>query len=208
MSRQYSNNVPPGWRKSISNYAGRTLPSVDRVAGVMVLLAPGEHGPDVLFTQRALDLNSHPGEVSFPGGNVEPEDIDLYATSLRETQEEVGLIDLPVRLGRLDALYARSGILVEPHVGWLDQKPSLTACPDEVAEIFWVPLVELYARPPEYQLFERNGRHWRVPFFYYGPWKIWGMTGMITVNLINVIWQQAWPSFHEEWGKNPMDDNE
>ena len=208
MNRQGTPQMPLDWQMLVSNYKGKTLPAVDRVAGVMLLLAPGEHGPELLFTQRALDLHSHPGEVSFPGGNVEDEDIDLYATALRETQEEVGLTEVPLRLARLDALYARSGILVEPHVAWLDHKPQLIACEDEVAEIFWVPMLDLVQIPPEYQLFERNGRQWQVPFFYYNDWKIWGMTGMILVNFINVVWQQKWPSFHEEWGKNPMDDTE
>ncbi|MEX0584305.1 MAG: hypothetical protein WEB07_00975, partial [Natronospirillum sp.] len=90
-------------------------------------------------------------------------------------------------------------------VSVLPQKPRLQACPEEVAELFWVPLERLAYEAPEYKWFERNGEHWQVPFFYFEGWAIWGMTGMILVNFVNVLTESQWPSFHDRWSSNPMD---
>lgn len=197
--------LPPQWHHRLTTYRPMHVPDKDRLAAVMLTLAPGVQGPEILLTQRALNLSTHAGEVSFPGGNVEPEDQDLYATALRETREETSLMETPQFLGELDSLYAKSGIKVAAYVSGLPSKPRLSPCPDEVADVFWVPVSSLLAQPPEYQWFERHGRRWRVPFFYHDGWTIWGMTGMILVNFINVITESQWPAFHDEWASNPMD---
>lgn len=197
--------LPDTWRTRIQAYQPRLVPPGQRQAAVMLLLAPGERGQELLLTRRALHLSSHAGEVSLPGGNREVIDQSLYHTALRETREEAGLRDEPERLGQLDSLYAKSGIEVSAFVSAMDQKPALKACPDEVADLFWLPLDDLMDNPPEYKWFERHGRQWQVPFFYYDQWTIWGMTGMILVNLINVLNESQWPSFHDEWAENPMD---
>lgn len=171
----------------------------------MVLLAPGPDGLEVLLTQRALHLGSHPGEISLPGGSVEDSDESLYATALRETREETGLQDTPEYVGQLDSLYAKSGIDVAAFVSLLPEKPMLQACADEVADMFWMPLQFLAEKAPEYQWFERGGKQWPVPFFYFNGWTIWGLTGMVLVNLINVLTESQWPSFHDRWAANPMD---
>ena len=197
--------LPAEWVQRIACYEPAMVPSSRRQAAVMVALAPGNNGPEVLMTQRAHTLSSHAGEVSFPGGNIETNDSSLYHTALRETREETQLQETPLYLGQLDSLYAKSGIEVAAFVSALPERPLLSPCPEEVAEIFWVPLSVLLDQPPEYQWFERQGRQWRVPFFYHDGWTIWGMTGMILVNLINVLSESRWPSFHDEWASNPMD---
>lgn len=193
------------WQERLQRYSPRLVPQAPRRASVMVLLAETEQGPELLLTQRSLHLETHPGEVSLPGGSVELTDASLYHTALRETQEEAGLRQAPRYLGQLDSLYARSGIEVSAFVSLLPERPELEACPEEVAALFWIPVAELLEKPPEYKWFERNGRQWRVPFFYYQGWTIWGMTGMILVNFVNVIQHSQWPGFHEEWTANPMD---
>ncbi|MCH8553180.1 MAG: CoA pyrophosphatase [Natronospirillum sp.] len=197
--------VSTDWLGRLHNYQPRLVPDSARQAAVMVLLADSTDGLQMLLTQRSRHLVSHPGEVSFPGGNVEPYDDDLYCTALRETREETGLTETPNYVGQLDSLYAKSGIQVSAFVSHLDHLPHLVASPDEVAEVFWVPLAELLHNPPRYEMFERQGRQWRVPFFDYEQWTIWGMTGMILVNCLNVIQGSDWPGFHEEWSANPMD---
>lgn len=193
------------WQR-LQNYRARQVPASPKEAAVLLLLCAADAGPKLLFTRRALHLGSHPGEVSFPGGLREQVDADLYATAIRETQEEVGLQQDPLFVTALDSLYAKSGIRVSPFVAFIPKLPQLTPNPDEVAEIRWLELPKLTDSPPEYQWFNRHGKRWRVPFFYQEDWQIWGMTGMILVNLANVMMAQQWPDFYSEWVQHPMDD--
>lgn len=196
------------WQQRLAAYQARQVPPSPKEAAVLLLLSPSNTGLKLLFTRRALHLNAHPGEVSFPGGLREPTDLDLYTTALRETREEVGLQDQPQFLTALDSLYAKSGIRVSPFVAYLPRQPLLQPSADEVAEIRWFDLPQLTQAPPDYQWFERHGKRWRVPFFKQHNWQIWGMTGMILVNLANVMTAQQWPDFYSEWVQHPMDDHD
>ncbi len=156
-------------------------------AAVMALLAPGDQGTELLFTLRARHLKSHPGEVSLPGGNREPEDLSLYQTALRETREETGLRVEPEFLGELSPLRARSGIPVMPYVSMLPEKPDLRASPDEVDELFWVPVSDLLGQTPRYREYDRHGQSVQIPFYDYQSWTIWGMTGLVVAELLTVV---------------------
>ena len=63
-----------------------------RSSAVMLVLLERPEGPSLVLTQRAAHLSKHPGQISFPGGQAEPQDPDLIATAVRETEEEVGLV--------------------------------------------------------------------------------------------------------------------
>lgn len=194
------------WQQRPEAYRARQVPPSSKEAAVLLLLSLSSQGLQLLLTRRAWHLNSHPGEVSFPGGLREPLDVNLYATALRETQEEVGLQVTPQYVTALDSLYAKSGIRVSPFVAVVSDVPLLTPSFAEVADMRWFDLSTLMQVPPEYQWFHRQGRRWRVPFFEQQEWQIWGMTGMILVNLANVIRAQKWPDFYSEWVQHPMDD--
>jgi len=194
------------WQQRLAAYRARQVPPGPKEAAVLVLLSVSNQGLKLLLTRRAMHLSAHPGEVSFPGGLREPMDADLYATALRETQEEVGLQVQPRYIAALDSLYAKSGIRVSPFVAYVPEPPALQPSFEEVAEIRWFDLAELTQAPPEYQWFQRHGKRWRVPFFKQDSWQIWGMTGMILVNLANVMTAQQWPDFYSEWVQHPMDD--
>lgn len=194
------------WQQRLQAYRPRQVPPSPKEAAVLLLLSASSDGLQLLFTRRALHLSSHPGEVSFPGGLRESVDTNLYATAVRETREEVGLGITPHYVAALDSLYAKSGIRVSPFVAFVPEQPVLAPSLDEVAEIRWVNLPALTQAPPEYQWFHRHGQRWRVPFFKHEDWQIWGMTGMILVNLANVISAQCWPDFYSEWVQHPMDD--
>lgn len=138
--------------------------------------------PTVLLTQRTAHLRDHPGQISFPGGRVEPEDPSPIHTALREAQEEIGLPAEQVEVvGYLPEYRTGTGFRVIPVVAFV--RPPVLAVPDpfEVAEVFEVPLTFLLD-PLNHQ---RQSMHYRgrQREFYampYGERFIWGATaGMI-----------------------------
>ncbi|WP_320824370.1 CoA pyrophosphatase [Reinekea sp.] len=150
--------------------------------------------PSVLLTVRAAHLNSHPGEVSFPGGMVEAVDRSLSATALRETYEEIGFE--PTRfdvMGQLSTTLSKNGVLVYPIVGLALSAEGSQASPDEIAEIFTVPWSFFATQAPELQSMDRHGFEFPIPHFYYQDKHIWGLTAMILLELINLLEGTAWP---------------
>jgi 8-oxo-dGTP pyrophosphatase MutT (NUDIX family) len=158
-------------------------------AAVLVPLVDRPGGVTVLLTQRTGHLYNHAGQVSFPGGRVDPGDVDREDTALRETVEETGIAREHVELlGRLPPYDILTGFRVTPVVGWL--APTFTLAPDpfEVAEVFEVPLAFfLDERSWVRASAERDGllRHfWRT------PWEgrnIWGATSGMLHSLWRVL---------------------
>ena len=142
-------------------------------------------GLTVLLTKRAAHLASHAGQISFPGGAVEPDDADDIAAALRETREEVGLpperIDL---IGRLDTYLTRTGFRIEPFVGLIRPPFALRPDPYEVADVFEVPL-SFFLAPANPQrhsrVFQGHERYFYA--FPYGERYIWGATAGMLLNL-------------------------
>ena len=158
-------------------------------AAVLVPIVDRPDGLTVLLTQRTDHLRDHAGQVSFPGGRVEPSDVDHEAAALRETQEEIGLsadrIDL---VGRLDRYVTRTGYEVIPVIGFVN--PPFTVKPDpfEVAEIFEVPL-RFLADPENHQRHSRfyNGTRREFYAMPYNGYYIWGATAGMIVNLSEAL---------------------
>ncbi|TAM06278.1 MAG: CoA pyrophosphatase [Paraburkholderia sp.] len=112
-----------------------------RRAAVLMPLAMRASGVTVLLTQRADHLSNHAGQVSFPGGSLEPADPTPVAAALREAHEEVNLDPARVEvLGALPDYLTGTGFRVTPVVGLVHEPFSLAADALEVAEIFEVPL--------------------------------------------------------------------
>lgn len=141
--------------------------------------------PTVLFTRRTAHLARHAGQVSFPGGRLHKDDSSLAATALRETQEETGIIASFVSVaGFLDAYETGTGFAILPVVGLLTEGFSLVPNPQEVAEIFEVPLAFLL----DARNCERRSGEWREEkreyyAFSFKQHSIWGATAAILVNL-------------------------
>ena len=142
-----------------------------------------------LFTQRAKRMTKHSGQISFPGGQVDDNDIDAEATALRETEEEVGIKSAYIEIiGRLDTYFIRTGFLVTPVVGFL--KPPFIITPDdhEVDEVFEVPLNFLMNhnnhQHHKRELNDQNRDYYAIP---YEDRYIWGATAGMLVNLYDVL---------------------
>ncbi|MBX6323953.1 MAG: CoA pyrophosphatase, partial [Rhodospirillaceae bacterium] len=158
-------------------------------AAVLVPLIDRPEGMTVLLTRRSDSLPHHAGQISFPGGCIEPHDADAADAALREAEEEVGLPRSAVEIvGRLDTYLTRTGFAVTPVVGIVT--PPLTLAPDpvEVAEAFEAPLAFLLDRANH----RRDSREYNggVRHFYAMPWGhhyIWGATAGMLVNLCDVL---------------------
>lgn len=168
---------------------GMDPPAELREAAVLVPLVERPGGLTVIFTRRTAHLASHAGQVSFPGGHTEEHDESPEAAALRETEEEIGLHRRHIEpIGRLDTYITRTGFRVTPVVALVRPPFELIPDPEEVAEVFEVPLAVILGpdmpRRESRQLFG-------VPrWFYVFPWRgnsIWGATAGMLVNLRDAL---------------------
>ena len=129
----------PGWNHA--DLDGLLPDAPLREAAVLVGLVTREEGWQVLLTRRTDALRHHAGQVSFPGGRIEPDDIDAIEAALRESREEIGLERAQVApVGFLDPLCTITGFRVLPLVAMVDPEFVPRPDPGEVAEVFEVPL--------------------------------------------------------------------
>jgi len=164
-----------------------------RAAAVLVPLVNRPEGLAVLLTERSADLPDHPGQISFPGGRVEPEDESLAAAALREAAEEVGLAPERVAiLGQLPDYETVTGYRVTPVVGWVEPPFALAPDPIEVADVFEVPLAFLLD-PANQQRHHRmlgttRREYWAIP---YADRYIWGATAAMLLILDRTLREHA-----------------
>ena len=159
---------------------GRVTP-----AAVLVPVVNRPDGLTMLLTQRSADLPDHPGQISFPGGRVEPDDASLAHAALREATEDVGLPSERVAiLGELSPYETVTGFRVTPVVGWVEPPFALMPDPVEVADIFEVPLAFLLDPANQQRHFRMQGERrrdfWASP---YGERYIWGATAAMLMIL-------------------------
>lgn len=158
-------------------------------AAVLVPIINRPEGPTVLFTVRSVDMPSHAGQISFPGGKAHPEDADRIATALREANEEVNIAPSLVRvIGTLGVHEGGLGFSVTPVVGIVDPDAPIRACPREVAEVFETPLFWL-ADLANHRLEDREHEGVKYKMFAapYGDYHIWGLTAGILRSLAEVM---------------------
>jgi 8-oxo-dGTP pyrophosphatase MutT (NUDIX family) len=141
----------------------------------------------VLLTVRSATVELHRGEISFPGGRVDPEDSGTLAAAIRETWEEVGVQPKHLTaLGRLDDFVSVTGYRVTPHVFSLAvQDYPFRPQPREVSEILLVPLSHLLD-PSNHSTGVHPGRAGRIDRFRWGSHDIWGLTAAILKRLLEV----------------------
>mgnify|MGYP002525853666 FL=1 len=146
--------------------------------------------PELILTVRSRSMPTHAGEVAFPGGKRDPGDRDLRMTALRESREEVGLpYDQVEVLAQLSPLASRFGMKVTPFVGLVAPGVELVPEPGEIASIFQVPLSFFLDAPPELsEPVEVYGRRLRMPNYYFEDKRIWGLTALMILDLLNHVY--------------------
>ena len=164
-----------------------------RQAAVLLLVRrDADGGSSILFTQRSSSMNSHAGEVAFPGGKRDPEDATTWHTALRECNEEIGLDSSVIeRVATLPSAISRWGLAVHPWVAYVDsacKSQELGIRTSETEHIFWVPITHFSdTKHLSYDDFTRDGQQYQMPRWQYQDWSIWGLTAMITATFLKPV---------------------
>jgi len=195
----------PAWLKQLAEAAdgitaeqmSRFLPPDDgsgRASAVLMAFGEPEQGPSVLLIERAADLRKHPGQVAFPGGSVDPEDVDESAAAIREATEEVGLDPASVDvLATLPAIFIPvTGFVVTPVLAWWREPHSVVPVDrGEVERAVVVPIAELADPANRFRVTHPSG--WLGPGFAASGLFIWGFTaGLLDRMLALGGWERPW----------------
>ena len=169
-----------------------------RRAGVLLLLYAVEEEGELrlVLTRRTESVGDHKGQISLPGGAVDPGDLSTAHTALREACEEIGICGDDVRLlGELTPVYIEpSDFCMQPHVACLPHRPVFELQRDEVAELLEVPVSHfLGERNKAVEDWILHDRPMRVPYFDVFGHKVWGATAMVLAEFAAVVSDAAGP---------------
>jgi len=170
-----------------------SLPQQQVPAAVLVPLVEREGGLTVLLTQRAATLKDHAGQISFPGGRIEPHDADAWHAALREAHEEIGLSERCVEFaGYLPDHWVGTGFRVTPAVGFVSPNYELRIATAEVHDVFEVPLdFILDAANHKPRLRQVGDVTLQVFDILYGERNIWGATAGMLLTLRRLLQARA-----------------
>ena len=185
LQKRLARPTPPAARGLSDGFRlpGREGPATPAAVLVPIVNRPG--GLTLLLTERSTGLPDHPGQISFPGGRVEPQDASLAHAALREATEEVGLpAERVAILGELAPYETVTGYRVTPVVGWVEPPFELKLDPLEVADVFEVPLsflLDPLNHQRHFRMFgDIRGDFWAIP---HGDRFIWGATAAMLMIL-------------------------
>jgi 8-oxo-dGTP pyrophosphatase MutT (NUDIX family) len=166
-----------------------SVPAALVPAAVLVPLVEREGGLTVLLTQRATTLKDHAGQISFPGGRIEPDDADAWRAALREAYEEIGLSETFVEFaGYMPDHWVGTGYRVTPVVGFVSPGYDLRIATAEVHDVFEVPL-EFILDAANHRARQRvlAGVTLEVYDIPYGDRNIWGATAGMLLTLRRLL---------------------
>ena len=158
-------------------------------AAVLVPLFKKEEDCHLLFTKRSDQVKYHKGEISFPGGVVDEEDLELISTAIREAHEEIGLRECDIQIvGVLDDIVTITEFIVTPIIGLFPYPYPFKVSEMEISELIEVPLSSLLDEDcfSEREIF-RGGQKEIVYAYQYGKHTIWGATARILKQFLDLI---------------------
>lgn len=161
---------------------------------VPLVLVRGQY--QLIFTQRTDQVKNHKNQISFPGGVREKKDRSLLETALRESEEEIGLSPKMVDvLGQLGEIFTPTRYRITPFVGLLHSPFSLNVNPREIKKVIRVPLKHLL-EPKNMTVdpVEFFPKRFDIPYFRYKNHTIWGATGRITWELVQLLQKNGNPT--------------
>ncbi|HWC13284.1 MAG TPA: CoA pyrophosphatase [Actinomycetota bacterium] len=165
--------------------------SVDDARDAAVLIPiVGAPEPTLIFTVRTDTVRSHKGQISFPGGSIDPaDDGSPVAAAVREANEEVGLDPSAVEIvGELDSFPTFvTGFVVTPVVGWIEDAPDLRPNPHEVADVLLVPLADLSEEIRSEPGFTHAARTYPTEAWVWNDHVIWGVTARIIRSFLSAL---------------------
>lgn len=187
----------PQIRRALEQRKPALFPEFGRAAAVLVPLLPRPDGLHVLFTERSKELRAHAGQVSFPGGSIDPADEgDPRVAALREAREEVGLREEHVEvIGALDDCPTFvTGFVISPVVGVVDPlaftaagRYPWTPSPAEIAALHELPLADfLDPANLRIEMREREGVQFQLYWYTVQGTVVWGATARILYQLIEL----------------------
>ena len=159
-----------------------------KCAAVLIPLFHFEQAWHLIFTRRTDRVESHKGQVSFPGGACDEGEMTPEQTALRETQEEIGLHPADVKvLGRLSRMVTITNFRVTPVVGLLPWPYAFRVAGEEVARVFTIPLLWLADRGHFWEFFVRDSDRSLIAYHPYDGEILWGATARMTVSFLKTI---------------------
>jgi len=187
------NHMDPIGRKSTNEYFDAN--SAPKKSAVMILLYPSINSSAIhvmLIVRAENEKGNHSGQISFPGGGFDEEDVDLAVTALRETEEEIGVDRKLIKvIGELSSLYIPvSNYLVRPFVGICEQKPVFNKHSLEVDDLLEIEINEFLSEKNKTTsdiFLKLLNRTMNVPCYKIGGKIIWGATAMIIAEFAEII---------------------
>jgi 8-oxo-dGTP pyrophosphatase MutT (NUDIX family) len=180
-------------RRALASYEPLLLAPSDnrRPAAVLALLYEHDGEEHLLFQVRTQRVRHHKGEISFPGGGMDPEDGSPLLTALRETREEIGVAAEHIEVfGQLDEQFTRSGFAITPFVGAIAPpgRYDFALADREVAELLMIPVAHLRSEQAlEWMVRDDDGERAAERSFRYGEHLVWGLTARILFNYFEVL---------------------